>query len=851
MWTHPLASDDGRRGRATKHIGYVIAVAGIVVLCLPLALLAWLWVWALHGVTFPSADQITSQRVIALEAADGEPLLPKGVLQLPPIPVEKMPAKIVDAVLSIEDRRFYQRGPIDVRSILRALVQNLEAGHVVSGGSTITQQLAKILYLGPERTYKRKIQEAALAIWLENHLTKNQILTSYLNNVYLGSGATGFPAAAKLYFGKNVSDLNLAEAAMLAGMINAPGEDDPLRNLLAARLRAGAVIDAMVANGKISQASALEAKLTPATPDPAQLSPPAAGWFADWAYRNAAAAVPRLAGAVTVRTTLDLRLQELALTIIKSTLASEGRKMHATQAALVAMRPDGDVVAMVGGRDYSEGQFNRAVQAKRQPGSAFKLFDYYAALRHGYTPDDTVLDEPVDIKGWEPEDYARHYHGRVTLAEAFAHSYNDAAVRLAQDVGIPQVIAAARDLGLHARLGNNPSLALGTSEVTLLDLTRAYAAVRAGVAPVEPWGIASVSLSDKQPAVPVGRPHEPQHSLGQYRDELIELLRGVVEHGTGHAATLPGFAAGKTGTAQDYRDAWFIGFNDSLVVGVWVGNDDHSPMRRVVGGSLPATIWKQFMEQANPAPSPAVVAQQQPEQTIPPALPPQMPPTSPPQVAEQQPQPPKELFNQSTAGAANAKCDIPVCERFYHSFRASDCTYQPYEGGPRRFCDRQGERTAGVNGGGASEPPGPTPSTADQDDVGKPTTSGEQPRSANGQKANSQKTSGQASAQDTGHDNAPAASAKCNATACQHYSSFRASDCTYQPYGGGPRRVCGGQGERTASTPRREREAPPDQDLDDHHTDSVSDSPDGDGPLVSPPVPYRLFAPLFDLGNHD
>jgi penicillin-binding protein 1A len=667
-------TEEGRRRATRRRRRYAIAAA--IVLIIPSGLFAWLWVWALHAVSFPSAAEITSSRVISLETADGQPLLPKGALQLPPVAVKDMQPVIVDAVLSVEDRRFYQRGPVDALAILRALEQNFEAGHIVAGGSTIAQQLAKVRFLSPERTYKRKVQEAALATWIELHLSKDQILTAYLNDVYLGSGAVGFPAAARLYFNKKLSDLTLPEAAMLGGMINAPNEDDPLHNLLAARARASVVLDAMVANGKISPEAALAAKLNPATPNPAQLSPPSSGWFADWAYRKAAAGITALGGAVRVRTTLDLRLQQAAADVVKSTLATYGRRKNATQAALVAMRPDGAVVAMVGGRSYSEGQFNRAVQAKRQPGSAFKLFDYYAALRRGFTPDDEVQDEPVDIKGWQPENYGRHYHGKVTLAAAFAHSYNAATVRLSQEVGIPQVIAAARDLGLHARLANDPSLALGTSEVSLLDLTAAYAAVRAGVTPVEPWGIVGVKLPDEQHFVPIGRPAGSQHSLGQYQDELIDLLQGVVEHGTGHAAALPGFAAGKTGTSQDYRDAWFVGFNDALVVGVWVGNDNDSPMRRVVGGSLPALIWKQFMEQAKPATT--TIAAQQTNQ---PAV----------AAAGEQPKVPNgdEGAAVPAATAFGGRCNIPVCEKYYRSFRASDCTYQPY-GGPRRYCDRQG-----------------------------------------------------------------------------------------------------------------------------------------------------------------
>jgi membrane peptidoglycan carboxypeptidase len=614
------------------------------------------------------------------------------------------------------------------------------------------------------------------------------------------------------------------------------------------------VIDAMVANGKISQADALAAKLNPATPNPTQLSPAAGGWFADWVYRSAAAAVPAHSGTVTVHTTLDLQLQELASNVIESTLASEGRKMHATQAALIAMRPDGAVLAMVGGRDYSDSEFNRATQAKRQPGSAFKLFDYYAALRHGYSPNDTVLDEPLDIKGWEAKDYGRSYHGRVTLAAAFAHSYNAAAVRLAQQVGIPQVIAAARDLGLQGRLANNPSLALGTSEVTLLDLTSAYAAVRAGAAPVEPWGIASVSLANEPRAIPIGHTHAPQHSLGQYQSELIGLLRGVVEHGTGRAAALPGFAAGKTGTAQDYRDAWFVGFNDSLVVGVWVGNDDHAPMQRVTGGSLPAAIWKKFMEQAHPAATPAdnsaqsttLVAKQQTSEATPPA--------------NKEPQQPSGLFNQNTAGAAGAKCDIAVCQRSYRSFRASDCTYQPDAGGPRRFCGRQDERTADI---GSGDRESATPSKPDRANAVRPARSAQQSRAPNEQKTNSRDT-----AQNTEQDTAApgAAGGKCNVAACRGYSSFRASDCTYQPFGGGPRRACGRQddrkdertarkpgrdrdNERTAGRPSRDRDGPDGPIFDSRRADSTADLPDRDGPIGrSPPGGFFGF-PLFNRGN--
>jgi penicillin-binding protein 1A len=624
----------------------------------------------LAAIHLPSDAQVTSRRVIVLASADGSDLLHKGALEMAAVPAKDMPSDVVNAVLSIEDRRFYRHGGLDALSVLRALRQNMEAGKIVAGGSTITQQLVKMLFLGPERTYRRKIKEAVIALWIEHHLTKDEILTSYLNNVYLGSGATGFPAGARLYFGKKVHDLNLPEAAMLAGMINAPGPDDPLHDLDAARRRAVTVLDAMVANGRLTVDAALVAKLHPATPVSTGVTYPSSGWFADWAYDQAARVTPPLAGTVRFRTTLDLRLQSSAANIVRTVLAKYGAQKHASQAALVAMRPDGAVVAMVGGQSYARSQYNRAVQAERQPGSAFKLFDYYAALRQGFKLDDEILDAPVDLHGWQPANYERRYHGKVSLADAFADSLNDATVRLSQEVGIGQVIAAARDLGLRAKLHNNPSLALGTSEVSLLDLTSAYASVRAGEAPVPPWGIAGIKTPSDPDYVPVNHSNNSRHSLGAYQGELIDLLQGVVKRGTGRAAELHGFAAGKTGTTQDFRDAWFVGFDDSLVVGVWVGNDDHSPMKGVVGGSLPAMIWKEFMEQTHDATVAQAGTKAPPDTTAAEAL------VFPDQVTA-----PRSI------GPQLAQCDVPACEAFYHSFRASDCTYQPYWG-PREYCER-------------------------------------------------------------------------------------------------------------------------------------------------------------------
>jgi len=671
------------RTAARPRWGYVIAT----LLCLVFIVSASIAAGFLVAFPWPTAAEVTSRRVIVMTSADGHDLYRKGNLQLAQVAAKDMPANVIDAVLSIEDRRFYRHYGVDPLSMVRAFRANSEAGRVVAGGSTITQQLVKILFLGPQRTYKRKLQEAAMSFWIEHHLTKDEILTSYLNSVYLGSGTVGFPAAAKVYFGKKVANLSLAEAAMLAGMINAPSHDDPFHDLPAARKRATSVIDAMVANGKLSEEDALVAKLHPATPVAGETSSPSTGWFADWVYNKAAPIIPATGGTVRLRTTLDLRLQELAQNIVQSTLAKSGGEKNAGQAALVAMRPDGAVLAMVGGRSYDTSQYNRAVDAERQPGSAFKLFDYYAALRQGYTPDDTVLDAPIDIRGWQPKNYGHRHRGEVTLAEAFADSLNDAAVRLAQQVGISEVISAARDLGLRAPLKNNPSLALGSNEVTLLDLTSAYAAVRAGQAPVSPRGIAA--LVTEKGEVPADASGTSQHSLGQYQSQLIGLLRGVVEHGTGRAAALQGFAAGKTGTAQDYRDAWFVGFDDHLVVGVWVGNDDHSPMNRVTGGSLPAKIWKDFVEQAEqivtvdvnaPASraSASTVGQSGSGTSAERAI-----------ASDQDRTPtPDESLAPPSAESHGGQCNVTVCEQFYHSFRSSDCTYQPYSGGPRQFCAR-------------------------------------------------------------------------------------------------------------------------------------------------------------------
>ncbi len=611
-------------------------------------------VWALKDVPWSEIRDGTLKPVVVLETADGAPLVRQGPYQGPYARYDQFPPHLIDAVLSIEDRRFMDHFGVDPRGIARALLRNLEAGSVVEGGSTITQQLIKLQYLDSDRTIKRKIQELVIAFWLEWKLGKTEILTRYLNSVYLGAGATGMPAAARIYFNKDVGALNLPESAMLAGLLRAPSQWNPIYNFEGARQRTTVVLDAMAANGKITAPQAAEAKTNFTSLHPTTPTPRSGSWFADWISPQASEIAGASPGSTSVRTTLVPQLQQIAERVVTRALDGEGKTVGASQAALVAMTPEGAVVAMVGGRDYKASQFNRAVTAMRQPGSTFKLFVYYAALKAGLTLSDRVLDAPIDINGWSPDNSGGDFRGWVTLAEAFARSLNAASVALAEEVGLDNVIAAAHELGIDAPLANTPSLALGTSEVNLLNLTSAYASVQLGMAPVRPWGIIDFQAAGQPTTFRVGQQLKPTVDLSPYQSDLLGLLQLVVEHGTGRGADPGTFAAGKTGTSQDNRDAWFVGFTDALVVGVWVGNDDDAPMKGVTGGGLPAHIWRDFMREAAS------------ERTL-------------------------NGVRSSEAAVdgqgAPQSCNITACSRSYRSFRPSDCTYQPYSGS-RRLCEK-------------------------------------------------------------------------------------------------------------------------------------------------------------------
>lgn len=564
------------------------------------ALVAWLS-WRLP---VSRALEPLPSPALVLVSADGHPFARRGGIKDRPVEVDALPPYVPGAFVAIEDRRFYHHFGIDLIGVARALVSNIRHHGVREGGSTITQQLAKTAFLSPERTLRRKAQEVFIALWLEARLSKKEILSRYLSSVYFGDGVYGLRAAAQHYFDKPPEQLNLGEAAMLAGLVKAPSALDPAQHPQAAARRAQVVLAAMVDTKAIGADEAQRARrVRIRTADPL----PVGGYFADWAAPQVKQALDAQYGQVQVRTTLDSRLQRRAERTVCAWLDGPGRRQGATQAALVAMRPDGAVVAMVGGRDYGQSQFNRAVQAKRQMGSAFKLFVYLAALRDGARPDSMVSDAPITVAGWSPRNYERTSGGMMTLREAFAESSNIAAVRLAQTVGRERIVDAAQDLGVTSPLVKDATLPLGTSEMTLLELTSAYAAVAAGHAPVAPYALYDATRGDAARPLPEGQ-----------RQDLLDLLGAAVQTGTARAARLGQPVFGKTGTTQDERDAVFIGFTGDIVVGVWVGNDDHSPMRGVTGGGLPAGIWRDFVSSALDA---GLVERVRPPPPAPPAPP--------------------------------------------------------------------------------------------------------------------------------------------------------------------------------------------------------------------------------------
>ena len=569
--------------------------AGAALMLLFILIVFWL------AVTAPlskSLQPIAPPRITLL-AWDGTPIARNGAIVDKPVEVKKLPPHVVQAFLSIEDRRFYSHWGVDPRSIARALWSNTFGSGIQQGGSTITQQLAKFTFLTPEKSLTRKAREALIAFWLEAWLTKDEILERYLSNAYFGDNIYGLRAASMHYFYRKPENLTLSQAAMLAGLVQAPNRLAPTRNPQRAAKRAKLVLNAMVATGAISEA---KADATPIAKIDVRYKEtlPTGTYFADWAMPQARLDAETGYSDQVIRTTLDSRLQNIARKVIARA------PLGNAQVALVAMRPNGEVVAMVGGKSYKESPFNRATQAKRQPGSTFKLFVYTAALRSGMTPDSKVDDSPIIEGDYRPKNYSDRYRGQITLKQAFAQSSNVAAVRLYNQLGYSAVARAAKDLGVQSPLTRDASLALGSSGMTLLELTSAYAGVAGNKWPVEPRAF----VAEEEGWFGWLLSAQRSFSNAQHK-ALLELLGATVNQGTGRAARLSIPAYGKTGTSQDYRDALFVGFAGDLVVGVWIGNDDNTPLRNITGGGLPARIWRDFMSQAvkgagpRPKPKPA------------------------------------------------------------------------------------------------------------------------------------------------------------------------------------------------------------------------------------------------------
>lgn len=536
---------------------------------------------------------------VMLLAADGTLLSEQGAFFGDQVRVAELPDYVPNALIAIEDRRFRSHYGVDPIGLARAMIENVREGRIVQGGSTLTQQLAKNLFLKPDKTLERKFQEMVLALWLETKFSKDEILQLYLNRVYFGSGATGIEKAAQTYYQKSATDLSLTEAATLAGVLKAPSSLNPATHPDAAAARANLVINAMVETNYISRDEADQAINSPAAVVASDYVP-ATQYVVDWIIEQLPLLAKDYDQSIIVETTIDPQLQLLAEKSLRKHLNANGKKLNVTQGALVLLDTSGAVKAMVGGKSYKRSQYNRATKALRQPGSAFKPFVYLAALERGYTPDSLEVDEPIRIGDWEPENYGHKYMGEVNLRTALALSLNTVAAKLANAVGPKNVVAVAHRLGVTSKLGNDASIALGTSEVTLLELTSAFAPFANGGNTVVPYPVRRIATRDGRIIYERKGDGFGQSISTVDLGSMNSMMRAVVNEGTGKKAQIPDFdIGGKTGTSQDSRDAWFVGYSGYLVAGVWVGNDNNAPTKNVTGGSLPAMIWKDVMTVAH------------------------------------------------------------------------------------------------------------------------------------------------------------------------------------------------------------------------------------------------------------
>jgi penicillin-binding protein 1A len=594
----------GKRRSTIGRLIYWSAVLALWAVIGAIGLLVWI---GIHLPPIQSLEIPPRPPAVLILGANGATLATRGNMGGAEVPLRELPDYVPKAFIAIEDRRFYSHHGIDPWGIMRAGVADVLRRGASQGGSTLTQQLAKNLFLTQERTVTRKLQEAVLALWLEHKFSKAQILEMYLNRVYFGSGAYGVEAAAQRYFGKSARHLTLAEAAMLAGLVQSPSRLEPSRNPDGAERRAGMVIAAMAEQRIISDDAAKRALASPAR----AVKPAGAdsvNYVADWVMDAVDDLIGHVDQDIVVETTIDPALQNTAEQAVVETLAQKGEKLGIGEGALVAMTPEGVVRALIGGKSYAESQFNRAIAAKRQPGSAFKPFVYLTALEHGLTPDTVRDDAPISVKGWKPEDFEHHYLGPVTLTQALADSLNTVSVRLTLEVGAAAVARTAYRLGIESKLEPNASIALGTSEVSVLELVSAYASFANGGLAASPHVVERIRTTDGKTLYA-----RPAQTLGRIVDARYIAMMNAMMHetlvsGTARGASLPGWlAAGKTGTSQDFRDAWFIGYTSHLVTGVWLGNDDDTPTRKAAGGGLPVDIWSRFMKAAHQGVAPAAL----------------------------------------------------------------------------------------------------------------------------------------------------------------------------------------------------------------------------------------------------
>ncbi|WP_245418208.1 transglycosylase domain-containing protein [Cohaesibacter haloalkalitolerans] len=524
----------------------------------------------------------------------------RGILQDDSFELQDLPDNFIKALLATEDRRFFEHFGIDFLGLARAIVENARAGGVVQGGSTLTQQLAKNLFLSNERTLTRKIDEAFLSLWLEARLTKRQILKLYLDRAYMGGGTYGIAAASKYYFGKPAKDLTLAESAMLAGLFKAPTKYAPHVNLPRARARAKEVLINMVQADFLTEGQIVGALRNPATPiDLAEKDTP--NFFLDWAFEEVKRIVGGKHRVLTVKTSIDMTVQKQSEQAIESILRENGKQYDVTEAAAVLMEPDGAVVAIIGGQDYGKSQFNRATDALRQPGSSFKPFVYTTALMNGYKPSSIIQDAPITIGNWSPKNYGRSYSGAVTLLDALRRSINTVPVRLAQAIGRDKIVEVAHKMGIHSELKITRSLPLGAAEVSVMDMAAGYAVFASGGKKATAHGVLQILDSKGQVIYDFKRTYKPEQIIpADVIAGMNQMLVSVVEAGTGRRAQLDGIkAAGKTGTTSSYKDAWFCGFTGNYSAAVWFGNDDNHDTRRVTGGTLPAMAWQKIMTAAH------------------------------------------------------------------------------------------------------------------------------------------------------------------------------------------------------------------------------------------------------------